>query len=292
MRSSTDHPTWRSVGVALLFVGLLLGSPHSLAAAAPPPQSADEGEALFRQKCAACHTVGGGPLAGPDLQGVTAQRDPKWLARWLAEPDQMLAEGDPIATELLAEFNNVPMPNLGLSQTEVLALIAYLEAQDGATTVAPAEAVPTPALAAGDPARGRALFRGEAALLNGGPPCLSCHSIAGVEGLGGGALGPDLTPALTKYGGQAGLAAVLADLPFPTMKPVYDDRPLTAKEQADLRAFFQAAGEAQPRPAGWPLAGLATGAFVLFMGLSQGVWRRRLRGVRRFLKAKKGGENE
>jgi mono/diheme cytochrome c family protein len=277
------HLCLRNGLIALLLAGLLLGSLDSLAV-----QSADEGETLFQQKCAACHTVGGGPLAGPDLQGVTAQRDREWLTRWLAEPDQMLAEGDPIATELLADFNNVPMPNLGLSETEVWALIAYLESQGGAAEVATAESVPASELSAGNPATGRALFTGKASLLNDGPACMSCHNIAGVEGLGGGALGPDLTPAFAKYGGDAGMAAVLTDLPFPTMQPVYGERPLTAEEQADLRAFLQAAGEAPTTSVSWPLAGLAAGGFVVLMGVSQVVWRRRLRGVRRFLKAKRG----
>ena len=33
-------------------------------------------------------------MLGPDLLGVTRKRDPAWLARWIAEPDKVLAEGD------------------------------------------------------------------------------------------------------------------------------------------------------------------------------------------------------
>lgn len=95
--------------------------------AAPPGQLAREGEALFRGKCAACHTIGGGKLVGPDLQGVTTRRELAWLRRWIKEPDKVLAEGDPIATRLFKEFNNVPMPNLRLTDEQVDALIAYLQ---------------------------------------------------------------------------------------------------------------------------------------------------------------------
>ncbi len=98
--------------------------------------SAALGEEIFIAKCTACHSIGEGVRVGPDLQGVTQQRDPDWLARWIIEPDVMLAEGDPIATELLAEHNNVPMPNLQLTSEEVDNVIAYLANPDG--TSAPA----------------------------------------------------------------------------------------------------------------------------------------------------------
>jgi hypothetical protein len=38
----------------------------------------------------------------------------------------MLAEGDPIALALFAQYKNVPMPNLHLSESDVAALLAYL----------------------------------------------------------------------------------------------------------------------------------------------------------------------
>ncbi|MCA9896942.1 MAG: nitrite reductase, copper-containing [Anaerolineales bacterium] len=100
--------------------------------------SAALGQTVFETQCAACHTIGAGDRVGPDLQGVTGQRDEAWLARWIAEPDKVLAEGDPIATELLAEFNNVPMPNLQLSTADVQNVIAYLENPASGESVAAA----------------------------------------------------------------------------------------------------------------------------------------------------------
>ena len=87
----------------------------------------DKGSYLFRTRCGACHTVGEGDGVGPDLLGVTTRRERAWLTRWLAAPDQMLAEQDPIATELLARYKNVPMPNLRLGEGDVAALIEYME---------------------------------------------------------------------------------------------------------------------------------------------------------------------
>jgi protein SCO1/2 len=70
--------------------------------------------------------MGSDGLLGPDLLGVTEKRDPAWLARWLKEPDQMLAEKDSIALELFARYNKLPMPNLGLNDVDVAALIDYM----------------------------------------------------------------------------------------------------------------------------------------------------------------------
>lgn len=101
---------------------------------APNVRHISRGESLFRTRCAACHSIGAGNIMasakqpiGPDLLGVTRNRDRAWLQRWLAEPDKMLAEQDPLALSLLAVYNNVPMPNLRLNQVEIEALLEYLE---------------------------------------------------------------------------------------------------------------------------------------------------------------------
>jgi protein SCO1/2 len=89
----------------------------------------DAGVLLFQSRCSACHTIGKGDVIGPDLAGVTTRRDRDWLVRYLRAPDQMLAEQDPIAVDLLAKYKNVPMPNLRLSDGEIATVLAYLEAQ-------------------------------------------------------------------------------------------------------------------------------------------------------------------
>ena len=101
---------------------------------APKVRTISKGESLFRTRCAACHTIGAkdglksekGRL-GPDLSGVVRKRDRAWLTRWLAEPDKMVAEKDPLAVALLAEYDNVLMPNLRLSGDDIQALLAYIE---------------------------------------------------------------------------------------------------------------------------------------------------------------------
>ncbi|HML95649.1 MAG TPA: cytochrome c [Thermodesulfobacteriota bacterium] len=92
---------------------------------------AEKGKQLFQQKtCAACHTIGGGKLAGPDLAGVTERREEEWLKKWLKSPDTMVMT-DPVAKEMLGVYM-VPMPNLGLTDEEINALIEYLKSEDAA----------------------------------------------------------------------------------------------------------------------------------------------------------------
>jgi protein SCO1 len=106
---------------------------------------ASRGEELFRTRCLSCHSIGNaGEVAkgrkpiGPDLAHVTKTRDRSWLARWLKEPDVMLAEKDPLATALYRQWNKLAMPNLKLDDLEVRQLIAFLE-EAGAAAAATAK---------------------------------------------------------------------------------------------------------------------------------------------------------
>ncbi|ANP47985.1 SCO family protein [Candidatus Viadribacter manganicus] len=101
-----------------------------------------QGAYLFRTRCRSCHTLGEGDRLGPDLAGVTRSRPHAWLARWIREPDRVLAERDATALALLSRYRNVPMPNLGLNEAEVNQLIEYLERQDQAAGAAPNAASP------------------------------------------------------------------------------------------------------------------------------------------------------
>ena len=79
--------------------------------------------------CAACHSIGAGDLVGPDLKGLTAWRERGWLSRFLIDPQLMLLQKDPIALALDAKYPKATMPYLGLSETDVTDLLAYIDAQ-------------------------------------------------------------------------------------------------------------------------------------------------------------------
>ena len=83
---------------------------------------------LFESRCASCHTIGGGDKIGPDLSGLGQRRSHAWLARYLQEPEQMLAEGDPVATQLFNKYQQVRMPNLGLAPEEIEGLLSFIAA--------------------------------------------------------------------------------------------------------------------------------------------------------------------
>jgi len=87
------------------------------------------GQETFKSKgCGACHSIGKGKISGPDLLGVTERRDEEWLKKWLKSPDTMVFT-DPIAKEMLKEYM-VPMPNLGLTDEQVVYLIEYFKYED------------------------------------------------------------------------------------------------------------------------------------------------------------------
>ncbi|RMD96383.1 MAG: hypothetical protein D6814_11500, partial [Calditrichaeota bacterium] len=86
---------------------------------------------------------------------------------------------------------------------------------------------------------GRALFRGQTRLKNGGPACIGCHTVNTLGGLGGGRLGPNLTRAYARLGGRKGLSAWLVSPPGATMQPIFSKHPLDEKEVLSLVAFLK-----------------------------------------------------
>jgi len=96
------------------------------------PSTAGAGPSMFRTRCAACHSIGGGDGVGPDLLGVTNARGREWVTRYILAPDKALAQNDPIAVALFNKYNKVKMPNLHLPQADVKLLIDYLDSQTAA----------------------------------------------------------------------------------------------------------------------------------------------------------------
>ena len=96
-----------------------------------------EGELLFGTRCAVCHRIGEGDgrdRIGPNLKGISERRDPEWTLRWILEPDKVIEEGDPIVLGLLAAYNDVKMPNLGLSEEEGRMILEFLQTEDRRVT--------------------------------------------------------------------------------------------------------------------------------------------------------------
>ncbi len=99
---------------------------------APALRSIPRGEQIFRTRCTICHSLTGvepEDALGPDLFGVTEDREKEWLLNWLRAPDQMLANKDALATALFVKYNELAMPNLRLNRMEVEDLLEYMTSE-------------------------------------------------------------------------------------------------------------------------------------------------------------------
>jgi len=86
-----------------------------------------DGEYIFRTRCLTCHTIGGGDGIGPDLHGVIAKRERKWLQRWIMTPNEMIKEKDPIIMAMKKKYNDIDMPNLKINIEDADKLIEYIQ---------------------------------------------------------------------------------------------------------------------------------------------------------------------
>ncbi len=258
----------RSFLLIVAFSFFFYGSTAAFGETAP----SEKGKELFNAKCTPCHSIGGGKKVGPDLKGITDEMPKKWLEDFIADPDEMFEENDPAAVRLLREYK-IKMPDLGLSKEDVSAILAFLATQKG-------EAAPTASApgAPGDASMGRNLFTGTAAFKNGGPPCISCHSVTGAFLLGGGTLGPDLTRVYSSLG--SGIVSVLTTIPFPTMVPVFRGHPLAQDEVLDLEAFLSETVSSQPRNFTPYVVIIAIIGSLVLLAAAGLIWRRRLVSVR------------
>jgi mono/diheme cytochrome c family protein len=250
---------------------------------------AEDATAFFKQNCASCHTIGGGRLVGPDLKDVTRrQPDRKWLAEFIIDPGAKLDGGDPYATKLLNEARGVRMPKIpGVDPDLAGRLLAFIDAGSGRPASDSGETqVSDRPFTAQDVALGRGIFVGETRLVNGGPHCISCHSIVGVEGLGGGRLAPDLTKVFERLGGRKGLGAWLEGPPTATMAPVFKKYPLKRDEEIlPLLAFFEYAarqgGVADTSTSTFNFLLIGLGGAVVLLILFDLLWLKRFRAVRK-----------
>jgi protein SCO1/2 len=133
-QSAVDNPRFLAAQIANFFHWKNAVPMPSYAVLQEPPK-VDEGARMFKNHCAACHTVGKGDGIGPDLVDVTKRREHCWVGRYIAEPDKMLDEKDPIAVELFAKYKNVRMPNLSFSPEDVAMLVSHIEKESQALVV-------------------------------------------------------------------------------------------------------------------------------------------------------------
>lgn len=242
----------------------------------------------FRQNCMSCHTIGGGRLTGPDLKDVTQRKDRAWLVRYLQNPKAMMDSGDPYATQLLQDARGVVMPTVaGMTPDVANSLLDLIEAESKlAKSQFAGVTISDRPFTAADVLIGRRIFFGERPLANGGPACISCHTLGTIGSLGGGRLGPDLTRVYERLGGRKGVGTWLSAPATPTMQSVFRKHALQAEEILPLLATFEDASKrSQPSDASATLNFFLFGFGGMLAGLAvlQLAWRGRFRAVRRLI---------
>ena len=86
-------------------------------------ETVNNGQQIFINKCAACHRIDR-KFIGPNPTGILKRRSPEWIMNMIMNPTEMVAK-DPIAKELLAEFNGAPMADQNISKEEASAILEY-----------------------------------------------------------------------------------------------------------------------------------------------------------------------
>jgi len=84
---------------------------------------ATKGEDIYKKMCTACHRADK-KFIGPAPTGILERRTPEWIMNMILNPEEMV-QNDPLAKELLIEFNGSPMANQNLTEEEARAVLEY-----------------------------------------------------------------------------------------------------------------------------------------------------------------------
>ena len=84
---------------------------------------ATQGADIYKKMCTACHRPDK-KFIGPAPLRVLERRTPEWIMNMILDPEGMVKD-DPLAKELLIEFNGSPMANQNLTEEEARAVLEY-----------------------------------------------------------------------------------------------------------------------------------------------------------------------
>lgn len=84
---------------------------------------AKSGESVFKLKCMACHKPDK-KFIGPAPTGIFERRSPEWVMNMILNPEEMVQK-DPIAKQLLIDYNGSPMANQSLTEAEARDILEY-----------------------------------------------------------------------------------------------------------------------------------------------------------------------
>jgi cytochrome c len=87
-------------------------------------QMVNAGKGLFTSKCVMCHDLDQKKV-GPALRSITKQRKADYIMNVIYNTVKM-QKTDPVFKGLVAKFNNVPMPDPNLTESQSRSLLEYL----------------------------------------------------------------------------------------------------------------------------------------------------------------------
>lgn len=234
-----------ALGFALLSAGLLFSAFAPQAQTAQAKQDSAlvrQGEQLYKNTCSTCH--------GKSLEGVK-DRGPSLVGVGDAAVYFQTSTGRMPMARQEAQAHRKPQK---LSDEEVAALMAYINANGGEGPKRPAET--GEALRGGNLARGGELFR-----LN----CQNCHNPTGRGGaLSSGKFAPSLD-------GVTEEQIYTAMLTGPQNMPKFGDRQLTPDEKKDIVAFVKSVTDGNNNPGGNPIGGfgpVSEGLIAFIVGIA------------------------
>ncbi len=222
---------------------------------------AQDGEAIFKQSCGMCHSVGKGRVVGPDLKGVTTKRTEEWLYKFIKGSQSFIKEGDADAKAIYDEYQ-VIMPDQNLSQEEIKSILTFIENKSGEKPVADSTIQKSTPLTSLLILKGKKYFEGSEPFKNGGAACISCHNLEYDNIIPGGMLAKDLTKAHSRLGGDDGIKGILNAPPFPAMTAAYKNNVLTEEEITALTGFLMLVDKDKTHRQTKDGSGLLFGGFI------------------------------
>lgn len=104
---------------SLLFLSFFLSINHV---------SAQDGEKIFKQNCAKCHSLGSERVTGPGLKGLMSRvPSEEWLVKWIKNNDALIKSGDAYAVKISAFDGSAMTIFNDLSNEEIKATIDYIK---------------------------------------------------------------------------------------------------------------------------------------------------------------------
>jgi cytochrome c2 len=92
-----------------------------------PAFAQPDGDKIFHQNCAVCHSLGTNTITGPGLKGVlTRTPGEAWMLKWIKNNDALIKSGDPYAVKISAFSPSQMTTFTNLSDDEIKAVIAYI----------------------------------------------------------------------------------------------------------------------------------------------------------------------